>query len=84
MSIQKLKAVSASPFNRTAVFIGIIAAGSGPFVLLAFGGRVASNLPWYIWTITLLLLMLVLARGYYRFTLDSHDADDISISPKHR
>ncbi len=84
MSIQKLKAVSASPLNRAAIFIGIIAAGAGPFVLLAFGGRLGSNLPWYIWTITLLLLMLVMARGYYRFTLDSHGAEDISISPTRR
>ncbi|MEW6212448.1 MAG: hypothetical protein AB1631_29250 [Acidobacteriota bacterium] len=84
MSIQKLKAVLAGAFTRTAVFIGIIAAGTGPFVLLAFGGRLTNKLPWYIWTITLLLLLLVMVGAYYRFTLDSHDAEDISISPKRR
>lgn len=83
----KLKVVSANSFTRTAralPFIGIILAVTGPFVFLTFGSGEANSLPWYIWTITLLLLLLVIASGRYMFMLDSHEAEGISISPKHR
>jgi hypothetical protein len=80
----RLKITSADLFTRTArtaVFIGLIMAGSVPFVLLAFGVREANNLPWYIWAIAALVLVLVVGRGYYMFTLNRRDTEDISISP---
>jgi len=76
----KLKTVSST---RTAAVIGIIAAIGGPVAIVAFGGSEASNLPWFIWAIVLLALLLVIWRGYYLFTL-THDAKDISISPNRR
>lgn len=56
----------------------------GPFFLLTIGGSGASNLPWYVWAITLLLMLLVIGRGRYLFMLDSKEAEAISISPKRR
>jgi len=76
----KLKTVSST---RTAAVIGIIAAIGGPVAIVAFGGSEASNLPWFIWAIVLLALLLVIWRGYYLFTL-THDAKDISIIPNRR
>ena len=76
----KLKEVSST---RTAAVIGIIAAVGGPVLMIAFGGRQTSNLPWYVWAIVLLALLLVVWRGYYLFTV-THDAKDISISPNRR
>ena len=76
----KLKQVSST---RTAVIIGIIAVVAGPVAMIAFGGGQTSNLPWYVWPIVLLALVMVVWRGYYLFTV-THDANDISISPKPR
>ncbi len=76
----KLKTVSSS---RTAAVLGITAAIGGPVAIIAFGGSEASNLPWFVWAIALLALLLVIWRGYYMFTL-THDARDISISPDRR
>jgi hypothetical protein len=76
----KLKTVSST---RTAAVIGIVAAVGGPFAMIAFGGSEASKLPWYIWVLVPALLLLVIGTGYYLFTL-THDAKDISISPKPR
>lgn len=75
-----LKTVSSS---RTAAVIGIIAAIGGPVAIIAFGGTEASNLPWFVWAMVLLALLLVVWRGYYLFTV-THDAKDISISPNRR
>jgi uncharacterized membrane protein len=69
--------------TRTATVLGIIAAIGGPVAIIAFGGSEASNLPWFVWVIALIALMLVIWRGYYMFTV-THDADDISISPNRR
>ena len=66
--------------TRTAAIIGIIAVVGGPVALIAFGGHQTSNLPWYVWPIVLLALVLVIWRGYYLFTR-IHDDKDISISP---
>jgi len=76
----KLKAVSSS---RTAAVAGVIAVICGPIAIIAFGGSEASNLPWFVWAIALIALILVVWRGYYLFTL-THDAKDISISPDRR
>jgi hypothetical protein len=76
----KIKTVSAT---RTATIIGIIAAIGGPAAIVAFGGSEASNLPWFVWAIALIMLLLVIWRGYHLFTLN-RDPDDISISPKRR
>ena len=65
--------------TRTAAVMGIIAAIGGPIAIIAFGGSVASNLPWYIWAIVSLVLLLVIGLGYYLFTLN-HDSKDISIN----
>jgi drug/metabolite transporter (DMT)-like permease len=69
--------------TRTAAVIGILAAVGGPFAMIAFGGSEESNLPWYIWLIVSMVLLLVISAGYYLFTR-THDAEDISISPKAR
>jgi len=75
-----LKTVSST---RTAAVIGIIAAIVGPVAIIAFGGSEASNLPWFVWAILMIALLLVVWRGYYLFTV-THDATDISISPDRR
>jgi drug/metabolite transporter (DMT)-like permease len=69
--------------TRVAAIIGIIALVGGPVALIAFGGQQTSNLPWYVWSIILLALVLVIWRGYVLFTR-THDAKDISISPVRR
>jgi drug/metabolite transporter (DMT)-like permease len=72
----KLETLSST---RTAAIIGIIIAIGGPVAMIAFGGSEASNLPWYVWAIVSLVLLLVIGLGYYLFTLN-HDSKDISIS----
>jgi uncharacterized membrane protein len=69
--------------SRTAAVMGIIVAIGGPVAIIAFGGSESSNLPWFIWAIVALALLLVIWRGYYLFTV-THDAKDISISPNRR
>lgn len=76
----RIKSVSST---RTATILGIIAAIGGPVAIIAFGGSEASNLPWFVWAIALIMLLLVIWRGYHLFTLN-RDPDDISISPKRR
>lgn len=76
----RIKSVSST---RTATILGIIAAIVGPVAIIAFGGSEASNLPWFVWAIALIMLLLVIWRGYHLFTLN-RDPDDISISPKRR
>jgi drug/metabolite transporter (DMT)-like permease len=76
----KLKTAAST---RTAAIIGIIAAVGGPLAMIAFGGNQASNVPWFIWAIVSLVLLLVIGRGYYLFTR-THDGKDISISPNPR
>ncbi len=83
----RLKIISANSFARvarTTPVIGIMMAVAGPFLLLTASGRETSNLPWYVWAITLLLLLLVMARGRHMFMLDSREAEAISISPNRR
>jgi type IV secretory pathway VirB2 component (pilin) len=82
--IQKLKSASTGSLTRTAALIGIIAAVAGPFLMLTVGGRDANNLPWYVWTIVPLFLLVVVGAGFLAFKRDSHDAEDISIRPKQR
>jgi phosphoglycerol transferase MdoB-like AlkP superfamily enzyme len=72
----KLEALSST---RTAAVIGIIITIGGPIALIAFGGTVASNLPWFVWAIVLLGLLLVVGWGYYLFTRN-RDSKDISIN----
>jgi uncharacterized membrane protein len=69
--------------SRTAAVVGIVAAIGGPVAIIAFGGNEASNVPWFVWAIVLVALLLVIWRGYYLFTVN-HDAEDISISPNRR
>lgn len=85
--VLKLKAVPTDAFTRTAAFIGVIgviAAVGVPFVLSAFGGRQADSLPWYIWTIGLLLFLLVITVGRFMFMNKTRHAEDISIRPRYR
>lgn len=77
---QKVKTASST---RTAAIIGIIAAIAGPIAMIAFGGGEASKVPWLIWVLASLVLLLVIGTGYYLFTR-THDAKDISISPNPR
>lgn len=80
-----LKAASAGAFARPAPLFRFVAAALvGPFVLLTIGGRLSNNLPWYFWTATLLLLLIVISIGFLRFTRESHEAEEISISPDRR
>jgi hypothetical protein len=85
MSIQdivlKLKSNS---LTRVVALIGIIAAVAVPFLMLTVGAREANNLPWYIWMIVPLLLLVVVGGGILMFRHESHEAEDISIRPKHR
>lgn len=73
----KLKTVSAT---RTATVLGILAAVGGPIAIIAFGGTEASNVPWFVWVIAFIALLLVVWRGYHLYTVNP-DSDDISISP---
>lgn len=75
---------STSLLVRTAVLIGIIAAVALPFLMLTVGGREANNLPWYIWMIVPLFLLIVMAAGVLMFRRDAHESEDISIRPKSR
>ena len=88
MSIQdmvlRLKVVSSNSYTRAAALVGLIVAVMGPFLLLTMGGRTSNNLPWYVWVIIPVLLMAVIAVGFLMFKRDSHDAEDISISPRNR
>jgi hypothetical protein len=88
MSIQnvmvKIRSASTNSFTRAAALIGIILAVAGPFLMLTIGGREANNLPWYIWVIAPLFLLSVIGGGILMFRRESHDAEDISIRPKHR
>lgn len=82
--ILKLKSAFNSSVTRTAALIGIIAAVVGPFLMLTIGGRDANNLPWYIWMIVPLFILVVVGAGFLAFKRESHDAEDISIRPKGR
>jgi hypothetical protein len=77
----KLKSVATGSFARSATLTGIILAVIGPFVLFTMGGREANRLPWYIWLIISMLLLTVVGAGFLAFKRQSHDAEDISISP---
>lgn len=75
--------------DRIALLIGLVGAIVGPFVLLAIGGRDPknpneTNLPWYFLVIVLVVVLAIVGVGFLMFTRDSHDAEDISISPEHR
>ena len=82
--VVKLKAVSANSYTRAAALVGLILAVMGPFLLFTMGGRDPNNLPWYVWVIIPVLLMAVVAVGFFMFKRDTHDAEDISISPRYR
>lgn len=85
MSMQALLLkVKEASNTRTVALIGIIAAVTVPFLMLTGGAREANNLPWYVWTIIPLLLLLVIGTGILMFRRVSHEAEDISIRPKHR
>ena len=76
----KLKTASST---RTAAIVGIIAAIAVPIAMVAFGGSEASRVPWFIWVLVSLVLLLVIGAGYYLFTRQ-HDGKDISIRPNPR
>lgn len=80
----KLKSALNGSFTRTVALIGIIVAVAGPFLMLTIGGRDANNLPWYIWMIVPLFILVVVGAGVLAFKRESHDAEDISIRPKNR
>jgi hypothetical protein len=65
------------------MIVGIVAFLFIPFAMIAFGGTEASRVPWYIWAIAALVLLLVILAGYYLFTR-THDGKDISIRPASR
>ena len=75
---------STSLLVRTAALVGIIAAVALPFLMLTVGGREANNVPWYVWMLVPLFLLIVLAAGVLMFRRDSHEAEDISIRPRSR
>jgi hypothetical protein len=77
-----LKAVSTGAFDPAApLFRFVGAALVAPFILLTIGGRQSNNLPWSFWTTMLLMLLTVICVGYLRFTRESREAAQISISP---
>ncbi|HLG17059.1 MAG TPA: hypothetical protein VJH03_21540 [Blastocatellia bacterium] len=74
--------------DRVLLLLGLVGAVVLPFVMLAVGGRDPSrpdqpNLPWYFLVIVLLLVLGIIGVGFYWFTHESHDPDEISISPEH-
>ena len=75
---------STSLLVRTAALIGIVIAVALPFLMLTVGGREANNVPWYVWMLVPLFLLIVLAAGVLMFRRNSHEAEDISIRPKSR
>lgn len=79
--IVKLKSIASRSFTRSATLTGIMLAVMGPFFLFTTGGREANNIPWYIWIIISLLLLTVVGVGFLAFKRESHDAEEISISP---
>jgi drug/metabolite transporter (DMT)-like permease len=84
MSIEDFtQALKTASSTRTAAIIGIIAVIGVPFAMIAFGGSEASKVPWFIWVLVSLVLVLVIGAGYYLFTR-THDGKDISIRPNSR
>lgn len=84
MSIENLThTIRTASSTRTAAIIGIIAAIALPIAMVAFGGGEASRVPWFIWVLVSLVLLLVIGAGYYLFTR-THDGKDISIRPNSR
>jgi uncharacterized membrane protein len=84
-AVLRLKAASAGAFARPASLFRFVAAALVlPFLLLTIGGRESNNLPWYFWVGLLTLLLVVMCVGFLRFTRESHEAEEISISPDHR
>lgn len=82
--VRKLAPVPSGSMTRTAALMGIIAAVTGPFLMLTAGGRDANNMPWYIWTMIPLILSVVLLAGYLAFKHESRGAEEISIRPRSR
>jgi hypothetical protein len=81
----KLKAASAGAFERPAPLFQFVAAALVlPVILLTIGGSQSNDLPWKFWATILLLLLAVICVGFLRFTRESHEAEDISISPDRR
>jgi hypothetical protein len=75
--------------DRIALLIGLVGAIVGPFVLLAVGGGDPNNpnetnLPWYFLVIVLIVVLAIVGVGFLMFTRESHDAEEISISPEHQ
>ena len=86
MQIQRallnLKAAFAGAFEHPAPLFRFVAAALVlPFILLTIGGSQSNNLPWQFWATILLMLLAVICVGFLRFTRESHEAEDISISP---
>lgn len=77
-----LKADSDDGFTRPIpIFWFVTIALVAPFFLLTTGGKESNNLPWYFWSILLMLMLTVISAGFLRFTRESRKAVDISISP---
>lgn len=84
MSIENLaQTLRTASSTRTAAIIGIIAAIALPIAMVAFGGGEASRVPWFVWVLVSLVLLIVIGTGYYLFTR-THDGKDISIRPNSR
>lgn len=84
MSIENLtQTIRTASSTRTAAIIGIVALIGVPFAMIAFGGGEASKVPWFIWVLPALVVVLVIAAGYFLFTR-THDGKDISIRPNSR
>ena len=81
--VRKVKG-STSLLARALALGGIMAVVAVPFLMLTAGGREANNLPWYVWVVVPLLLLIVLASGFVMFRRKSHGAEDISIRPRSR
>ncbi|HXU34798.1 MAG TPA: hypothetical protein VN937_00260 [Blastocatellia bacterium] len=84
MSIENLtQSIRTASSTRTAAIIGIVALIGVPFAMIAFGGSEASKVPWFIWVLAALVVLLVIGAGYFLFTR-THDGKDISIRPNSR
>lgn len=75
-------AASVKGWARAPLFWFVAIAVIAPFALLTIGGKQSNNLPWYFWAAILLLVLVAICVGFLRFTHESHEAVDISISPE--
>lgn len=82
----RVQAPQEKQFDRIVLLVGLMGAVIGPFAMFSFEGSDTANtneqpFPWYFLVIVILLVLVIMGVGFLMFTRESHNADDISISP---